>query len=74
MIEITRVEPKKIQRKLLTEEQKKAICKSVKYHCNTCPLMKEFYEEQMCIEDVKAMEDFIKDYWNEESEIKEKCL
>lgn len=75
MIEIARVEPKKIQRKLLTEEQKKAICKSVaKYHCNICPLMKEFDDTQMCIEDVKAMEDFIKDYWNEEIEIKEKCL
>lgn len=65
----------KIQRKLLTEEQKKAICKNVsKYHCNTCPLMKEFDEEQWCIEDVKAMEDFIKDYWNEEIEIEEECL
>jgi hypothetical protein len=75
MIEIARIEPKKIQRKLLTEEQKKAICKSVsKYHCNTCPLMKEFDEEPMCIEDVKAMEDFIKDYWNEEIEIEEECL
>lgn len=62
----------KTQRKLLTDEQKKAICKSVsKYHCNTCPLMKEFDEEQRCFEDVKAMEDFIKDYWNEEIEIEE---
>lgn len=70
MIEIARVEPKKIQRKLLTEEQKKAICKNVsKYHCKICPLMKEFDDAQMCIEDVKAMEDFIKDYWNEEVEV-----
>ncbi len=62
----------KTQRKLLTDEQKKAICKSVsKYHCNTCPLMKEFDEEQRCIEDVKAMEDFIKDYWDEEIEVSE---
>lgn len=31
--------------------------------------MKEFDDTQMCIEDVKAMEDFIKDYWNEEVEV-----
>lgn len=62
----------KTQRKLLTDEQKKAICKNVSgYHCNRCPLMKEFDEEQRCIEDVKAMEDFIKDYWDEEIEVSE---
>lgn len=67
---VEKVEPKKIQRKLITKEQQMAICKSVsKYHCNICPLMKEFDEEPMCIEDVKAMEDFIHDYWNEEIEI-----
>lgn len=59
----------KIQRKLLTEEQKKAICKSVTGRCSICPVMKEFDDARMCIEDVKAMEDFIKDYWNEEVEV-----
>jgi len=31
--------------------------------------MKEFDDTQMCIEDVKTMEDFIHDYWNEEIEV-----
>lgn len=73
MIEIARVEPKKIQRKLLTEEQKAAICKKYKKYeiaCDDkCPLLFVLdYEEQSC-DFVGHVTDAIKDYWNEEIEI-----
>lgn len=61
----------KVQRKLLTDEQKEKICKAYGYHCYKCPIMKEFDDSQRCIEDVKEMEDFIKEYWDEEIEVQD---
>lgn len=77
MIEIARVEPKKIQRKLLTEEQKKAICEKYRgkrIYCKAeCPLSDYIGEEFVCcspkFESVQDLEQSIKDYWNEEIEI-----
>lgn len=62
----------KIQRKLLTDEQKKAICKSIaEYHCNSCPLSKEYKEtrEIYCYAEMKDLQEFINDYWNGEIEV-----
>lgn len=73
MIEIARVEPKKIQRKLLTEKQK-IMCAKVEYHCDKCPMRFEFDDESFCYKDVGRLERAIKDYWNEEIEIDEECL
>ncbi len=71
MIEIARVEPQKIQRKLLTKEQVVEICqKQVK--CVQCPL--RFFVNSnfsLCEMDVKALEIMIKNYWNEEIEVSE---
>ena len=62
----------KIQRKLLTDEQKKAICKSIaKYHCDKCPLSKEYKEtrEEYCYIEMKDLQEYIKNYWDEEIEV-----
>jgi len=59
----------KTQRKLLTEEQKDKICKAYGYHCYKCPIMKEFDDGYWCTIGVKEMEDFIREFWNEEIEI-----
>lgn len=82
MIEIARVEPKKIQRKLLTEEQIKAICKKYRgkrIYCRTgCPLRDHIGAEFVCcspeFKSVQDLEQSIMDYWNEEIEIEEECL
>lgn len=73
MIEIARVEPKKIQRKLLTKEQAVEICQK-QVQCRQCPLRFFASNFSLCGTDVKALEIMIKDYWNEEIEIKEECL
>lgn len=67
----------KIQRKLLTEEQKAAICKEYwgkrKYCKDGCPLRDYIGEEFVCcgpkLESVQDLEQSIKDYWNEEVEV-----
>lgn len=67
MIEIARVEPKKIQRKLLTSLQKMAICK--KSCCVTCPLMLEISDRIFCYQTIMGIEQDIKKFWDEEIEI-----
>lgn len=57
-----------IQRKLLTEEQRKIICKKHK-NCNGCPLLLTIAYEQYCYENVKMFEQSIENYWNEEIEV-----
>ena len=74
MIEIARVEPKKIQRKLLTNEQKRAICRAKGYHCSKCPLELTFDDSSYCYSEVKDLEDAVQNYWNEEIKIEEECL
>lgn len=77
MIEVERVEPKKIQRKLLTAEQIKSICdENTKtdsdgcMFCNReCPLKRMIGNTRYCVSDIKELEQEIKDYWNEEIEI-----
>lgn len=73
MTEIARVEPKKIQRKLLTMEQKLGICNTPQ-NCDGCPLRFKALGFDLCESDVRALEIAIKHYWNEEIEIKEECL
>lgn len=63
----------RIQRKLLTNEQKAAICKKYKRYeiaCDgKCPLLFVLgYEKERC-DFVDHVTDAIKDYWNEEIEI-----
>lgn len=58
----------RIQRKLLTKEQKDAICN--KYSSNgdcqgNCPLTLNFY----CFGHLEAIQKQIEDFWNEEIEI-----
>ena len=68
MIEIARVETKKIQRKLLTKEQVVEICQQ-QVHCTQCPLRFFASNFSLCEMDVRALEIVIKDYWNEEVEV-----
>ena len=67
MIEIARVEPKKIQRKLLTEEQKKAICKY--QTCTICKMAFQCGGITYSCRDVKEFEETFRNYWNEEVEV-----
>ena len=70
MIEIARAEPKKIQRKLLTTEQREEICKANKRICHICPLAMNFRDRIYCdnlkVNTIHHIEDTIKEYWNEE--------
>lgn len=68
MNEVERVEPKKIQRKSLTKEQKMKICGNRKI-CNGCPMVFEFNGICYSCKQVKSIEQRIKHYWNEEIEI-----
>ena len=68
MIEITRVEPKKIQRKLLTEEQKNDICEN-NPACSRCPLFTTIAEQRFCWKEITQIERKIKTFWNEEVEV-----
>ena len=69
MIEITRAEPKKIQRKLLTEEQKKKLCRKNLNCIPYCPMAFQCGGITYSCRDVKAIEDTIKEYWNKEIEV-----
>jgi hypothetical protein len=83
MIEITRVEPKKIQRKLLTKEQKQLICEKHsctdnedgKRYCDIdCPLRVEISDgmggnmDWSC-KQISIIEKSIEKYWNKKIEI-----
>ena len=65
----------KIQRKLLTDEQKKTICEkhtkdSDEKSClDSCPLILNIFGIEWCYKDVDGIEQAIKDYWNEEIEV-----
>lgn len=59
----------KTQRKLLTDEQKKAICEKYALDCYKCPLAFEFHGISYCHFTVRNIEQAIKNYWNEEIEI-----
>ena len=50
----------KIQRKLLTDEQKKYICER-RVGCTGCPLRSYHFR---CFTDARATEEDIKAYWN----------
>lgn len=69
MIEIARVEPKKIQRKLLTEEQKRAICRKNRNCIPNCPMVFQCGGITYSCRDVKEIEETIRNYWNEEVEV-----
>ena len=72
----------KIQRKLLTKEQKKAICEEYrgrrKYCKDGCPLTTYIGEEFVCcsprFESIQDLEQAIKDYWDEEVEVKDEIF
>lgn len=69
MIEIARVEPKKIQRKLLTEEQKNKLCGKYWTCIPNCPMTFQCGGITYSCRDVKEIEKTIRDYWNEEVEV-----
>jgi len=67
----------KIQRKLLTEEQKKKLCEEYMVYNNKdkdiiticfkdCPLRITVGTNPYCINDIIKLEKIIKDYWNGE--------
>ena len=56
------------QRKLLTAKQKEEIC-TARDECIGCPLRLGAYRLNLCEEDVKDLEQAIKDFWNEEVEV-----
>ena len=58
----------KIQRKLLTKEQKMKICGN-RRTCDGCPMVYEFNGIYYSCNQVKSTEQRIKHYWNEEIEI-----
>lgn len=65
----------KIPRKCLTDRQKVAICKE-HYNvdptlgCDNCPLMKKLWVTQrLCYRDIGYLEEFIKNFHNDEIEL-----
>lgn len=60
----------KIQRKLLTTEQRKEVCKANKHGCLRCPLAMNFRDRIYCdnlkVNTIQHIEDTIKEYWNKE--------
>lgn len=85
MIEIARVEPKKIQRKLLTKEQRQRICEKHseiwqvdgKKYCDIdCPLRADISDgiggKMDCnCKQISIIEKALKKYWNGEIEVSE---
>ena len=68
----------KVQRKLLTEEQKKSICEEYMVSNNIeriticfkdCPLRITVGTNSYCINDIIKLEKITNDYWNEEIEV-----
>lgn len=56
----------RVQRKLLTEEQKTKICtKQKNNYCDNCPLRLG----ANCYDDIERLQKEIDDYWNEEIEV-----
>ena len=73
----------KIQRKLLTEEQKKKLCEeymvsdskeemAITICFKDCPLRITVGTNSYCINNIIKLEQIVKDYWNEEIEVEEK--
>ena len=61
----------KVQRKLLTGEQKKEICKKYRNCEDGCPLYAWVDTDLTCWQHIAAIEQDIEDYWNEEIEVDE---
>ena len=63
----------KIQRKLLSIEQKLGICNPLQ-NCDGCPLRFKALGFNLCESDVKELEIAIKHYWDEEVEVKDEIF
>ena len=59
----------KIRRKLLTTEQKQAICKAHVKCWDGCPLYGYINGADICCKDIPKIEQDIVNYWNEEVKI-----
>lgn len=61
----------KIQKKLLTDEQKAIICKT--HVCYNCPLRLKIknisFSSSCCYQNIVSIEKDIKNFWNEEVEV-----
>ena len=74
MIEISRVKPKKILRKLLTKKQTEKLCRK-NWNCiPNCPMTFQCGGITYSCRDVKAIEESIRNYWNEEIEVKDEIF
>ena len=59
----------KIQRKLLSKEQKDQICNKYEDCSRGCPLKFSLFGEKTCYKQIEGVEYAIKEFWNEEIEI-----
>lgn len=59
----------KLQRKLVTHEQKMQMCD--KYQCIACPMTLKFKDTYFDCVEMQKLEQALKDYWNEEIEVNE---
>lgn len=62
----------KVQRKLLTREQKEAICKQHKLCRNNgkkCPLLFAYDDDMFCYVTAEKLQQDLEDYWSEEIEL-----
>ena len=63
----------KIQRKLLTSEQKQKICSKtdgmLTSGCLECPLGIEIFGLIFCWKDINELQQRLKEYWDEEVEV-----
>lgn len=58
----------KIQRKLLTKEQKEKICLNNK-SCYLCPIAIHRDDDYVCYDDIERLSDEISCFWSEEIEV-----
>lgn len=59
----------KLQRKLVTHEQKMQMCDE--YRCLACPMTLKFKDLYFDCGEVQKLEQALKDYWNKEIEVDE---
>lgn len=56
----------KVQKKLLTKEQKQNICDQVHCECEVCPLNYKLGDKWLCHDELKELLDTIQKWWCEE--------
>ena len=59
----------KKQLKLLTDNEKHAICNKYMDRVKECPLSLQIGKELFCFKDIDYLEEKIKEYWNQEIDV-----